>query len=267
MPVLDTAFAQLQYELIDGPPDRPRLVFLHEGLGCIAMWKDFPRRLCEATGCPGLVHDRQGYGQSSAIDRPRTIHYLHHYALTELPAVIEQVVPGEPYIVIGHSDGGSIGLIHAAERPPRLQGLITEAAHVFVEDITLQGIRAAQEAYDAGRLRGLERHHGDKTHQTFHAWSDTWLATPFAHWNIEYLLPSVACPVLAMQGSDDQYGSPAQVSAIASKVQQGQPLMLQGCGHTPHLEQPDQVLAAMSAFVERCVAGSSQRTIRRAPLS
>jgi len=249
MPLLHTADAELYYERIEGQAELPVLVFLHEGLGCTAMWRDFPARLCAATGCEGLVYDRRGYGQSSPLGAVRSIHYLHEYALNELPAVLAALLPQRAYWLVGHSDGGSIALIHAAERPARLRGVITEAAHVFVEAVTLEGIRAAREAWEAGKLKGLERFHGDKTENIFAAWADTWLEPSFAYWNIEYLLPAIACPVLALQGSGDQYGSAAQPAAIAGKTAHGQPLLLPACGHTPHAEATDATLDAMRRFI------------------
>lgn len=249
MPRLKTGAAELYYEHIAGRAELPVLVFLHEGLGCTAMWRDFPAQLCAATGCEGLVYDRRGYGQSSPLGAARGIHYLHEYALNELPQVLAALLPARDYWLLGHSDGGSIALIHAAARPARLRGVITEAAHVFVEEVTLEGIRAAREAWDAGKLKGLQRYHGEKTASIFAAWADTWLEPSFAWWNIEYLLPAIACPVLALQGSEDQYGSAAQLAAIAGKTQRGQQRMLPACGHTPHAEAADATLDAMQRFI------------------
>lgn len=248
-----SGYGNLHYQSIEGPAHRPVLVFLHEGLGSVAMWKDFPRRLCTMAGCPGLVYDRLGYGKSAPLVQPRSIHYLHEYALIELPQVLAQLLAGRPYIVIGHSDGGSIALLHAAAQPAGLLGVATEAAHVFVEDVTLDGIRAAQVAWDAGKLGGLERYHGAKTAQIFHAWSDTWLAPPFARWNIEYLLAAIACPVLALQGADDQYGTPAQLDAITARAPAARQALLPGCGHTPHQESPAAVLDALAGFIATIV--------------
>jgi pimeloyl-ACP methyl ester carboxylesterase len=231
-----------------GGARKPVLVFLHEGLGCTAMWKDFPARLCARLGCTGLVYDRRGYGQSDALSAGRSIHYLHRYALDELPQVLA-LLAERPYVAVGHSDGGSIALIHAAEQAPSLLGVVTEAAHVFVEDVTLAGIREARLAYGEGKLRGLERYHGAKTAQIFGAWADTWLAPAFSRWNIEYLLPSIACRVLALQGSGDQYGTPAQLDAIAAQAPRARMALLADCGHTPHQEQPEAALEAMALFI------------------
>jgi len=241
---------QIHYRLIAGAGDRPYLIFLHEGLGCVAMWKGFPDRLCGLTGCPGLVYDRLGYGQSSPASGARTINYLHDYALNELPKVIEAVIPAKPYILIGHSDGGSISLILGAAKPPLLKAIITEAAHVFVELETVAGIEVAHAAYTTGKLNGLTRYHGDKTDTIFSAWADTWRSEWFARWNIEDLLPSIACPVLAIQGADDKYGTARQVDSIVSKSSGvAVPMLVEDCGHAPHQEQPEKVLQAMADFI------------------
>jgi pimeloyl-ACP methyl ester carboxylesterase len=163
--------------------------------------------------------------------------------------VLAQLIPDRDYFLIGHSDGGSIGLILAAGKPPRLRGLITEAAHVLVEKETLAGIRAAAEAYRAGRLHGLAKYHGAKTDNIFKAWADTWLADWFEHWNIKHLLPSIQCPVLVIQGTEDQYGTIDQVESIASAVMHGRKTMIERCGHLPHHEQPDVVLRSMRDFL------------------
>ncbi len=240
------------YELIQGNIRKPWLVFLHEGLGCISMWRKFPQRLCHKTGCPGLVYDRIGYGNSSPLNTGRTIHYLHDYALNELPGVINALIPGQPFILIGHSDGGSIGLINGATRHPLLKGIVTEAAHVFVEPETIEGIRRADEAFDRGKLAGLNTYHGGKTRQIFKAWSQTWMSDWFRHWNIEYLLPSVICPMLIIQGEDDPYGSKDQVRSILSKSSgPAESCLIENCGHTPHLEQSKIVDDKICGFLKK----------------
>ena len=252
--------SRLYYENVAGPPERPYLVFLHEGLGCTAMWRDFPQRLCRRTGCPGLLYDRLGYGRSAPFAEPRTINYLHRAALIELPDVLNKLIPDIGYFLIGHSDGGSIALIHGAERPPLLRGIITEAAHVFVEEETLAGIRVATEAFAAGKLQGLFTHHGEKTEAVFRAWSDTWLSGFFRHWNILYLLPSIECPVLAVQGADDQYGTVAQVETIVAKTPGAVKAMVADCGHVPHKERTDEVLRLMAEFLSgRILADGENR--------
>lgn len=250
MPMLELDKAQLNYELIEGDSSKPLLVFLHEGLGCIAMWKEFPQQLCAATGCAGLVYERQGYGLSSPQTAPRSIHYLHQSALMELHAVIGRLAPGRRHIIVGHSDGGSIALIYAAGRPQDLLGVISAAAHVFVEGITIDGIETVLATQRRSIMRAMARYHGDKAETVFSSWADTWLAPWFRQWNIEYLLPAIDCPVLAMQGSEDHYGSAAQLDAIERGIPGARQLLLPDCGHSPHLEQPEATLRAMAAFID-----------------
>ncbi len=243
------------YELIEGDSDKPYLIFLHEGLGCIEMWKDFPEQLCKKTKCPGLVYDRLGYGKSSSFDKNRSIHYVHEYAFYELPKVIEAVIPNRQYILVGHSDGASIGLIHGAARPVLLQGMILAAAHVLVEPETIKGIQVADRKYDQAGARGLTKYHGEKTHEVFKAWTETWLSEWFKHWNIEYLLPSILCPLLVVQGSEDEFGTEYQINTITAQTSgPAKSCILPKCGHAPHLEQPELLLGLMSEFIKKVIS-------------
>lgn len=242
----------IYYQRIDGNNQKPTLVFLHEGLGCTAMWKDFPEKLCNTTESPGLVYDRLGYGRSSSLKFSRNLNYLHSYALDELPRIIDSLIPGKQFILIGHSDGGSISLIFAAEQPDNLKGVITEASHVFVEPQTLAGIKKADKAYEEGKLKVLKKYHGTKTHGIFKAWSDTWLSSGFKNWNIERVLSSVICPLLVIQGCEDQYGTLRQVNSIVKGVTgQAESFLVDNCGHVPHREQRGQVLEKMSDFIRK----------------
>lgn len=246
----------LYYQLLQGDPALPYLVFLHEGLGCTAMWRDFPELLCKATGCPGLVYDRLGFGKSSAAPPRRTIHYLHASALQELPQLLHGVIPKTPYILIGHSDGGSISLIHGAERPSFLQGIISEATHVFVDQATIAGIESAEEAWAQGKLKGLAQYHGEKTATVFKAWSETWLSGGFRHWNIEYLLPSIAVPLLVIHGKNDQYGLQDQAESIAlHSAGHVQLEIIADCAHTPHAEAQPVVQKLMTDFIAEVTKG------------
>lgn len=241
---------EIYYQLISGDPELPCLVFLHEGLGCTQMWKSFPAMLCRHTGCPGLIYDRQGYGRSSELADPRRVNYLHEYALIELPEVLGALIPGRRFFLIGHSDGGSIGLIYASQKPEFLMGVISEAAHVFVDDKTLQGIRAAVQDFHKGKLDGLFKYHADKTVAVFDAWHLTWLSDWFQCWSIEYVLPSIECPLLILQGTDDSYGTVDQVETIASKVSgKCRKLMIENCGHSPHHDQKETVRDVMAGFI------------------
>ncbi|MBF0390933.1 MAG: alpha/beta hydrolase [Desulfamplus sp.] len=244
----------IYYELIDGNSSKPYLIFLHEGLGCTEMYKDFAKQLCSKTECPALLYDRAGYGKSSPLTTKRTIHYLHDYALNELPKVVDALIPNRDFILVGHSDGASISLIFGAEKSKSLKGIITSAAHVFVEDITVDGIIKATQAFEEGKLSGLFKLHGDKTEDMFNAWSSTWLSQWFRHWNIEYLLPSITVPTLVLQGIDDQYGSTEQVNSIATKCSGVvKSVMLNGCGHSPHRDRPKFLVDIMSEFIDKVI--------------
>ena len=229
----------------------PVLVFLHEGLGCIELWRDFPAALVEATGLDGLIYDRWGHGSSDALTVTRTPHYLHEEAFESLPEVLTQCGVKD-VVLIGHSDGGTIALLYGARYPKGIRGIITEAAHVFVEDVTLAGIRETVKTYETTDFKEkLARYHGQSTDTLFRAWADTWLAPEFRTWNVESYLPQVTCPVLVIQGNDDEYATKAQVDAISGQVcGPARPLLVPDCGHTPHREARNVVLQAMREFIE-----------------
>lgn len=236
-----------------GSPTKPVLVFLHEGLGCAAQWRDFPARLGAATGLPAMAYSRRGYGASDPLTGPRDPDFMHVEAETVLPALLD-ALDIESAILIGHSDGGSIALIHAgtpAAEAGRIRGLIVEAPHVFVEQLSLDSIAAAKRAYETTDLRAkLARWHGANVDHAFRGWNDAWLSPEFRDWNIEDRLPGIACPVLAIQGEDDEYGTAEQVERIARAARRPVELtMLPACGHTPHRDHRDAVLGLMTAFV------------------
>lgn len=225
------------------------LVFLHEGLGSVSMWRDFPEKVAQATGCAVLVYSRYGYGQSDVFEEPRGVDYMHAEALVALPELLEKLSIRDP-VLVGHSDGGSIALIYAAAHGAR--GLVVLAPHVFVEDISVKSIAEAKTAFETTDLpQRLARHHADAA-KTFWGWNDIWLHPDFRGWNIEECLPRVHCPMLAIQGFDDEYGTMAQLEAIARQT--GGPvemLRLSNCRHSPHRDQPGAVLEAMVRFVDR----------------
>ncbi|BBO91265.1 alpha/beta fold hydrolase [Desulfosarcina ovata] len=232
-------------------PSAPTLIFLHEGLGCVALWRDFPARLAAATGCGVLIYSRLGYGRSDPCALPRPIDFMHHEGLSVLPAVIRQTGIGE-HILVGHSDGGSIALIHAGwVATPGLKGVVTLAAHVFCEALTCESIADARVRYLEGDLKArLAAYHGDNTDCAFWGWNDVWLHPDFRHWNIEAFLPGIGVPVLAIQGEKDPYGTRAQVDSIRQKTGSAvQVAMIPDCGHAPHLEKKDAVLATVGEFV------------------
>ena len=229
---------------------RPTLVFLHEGLGCIEMWRDFPLTLCKATGFQGLVYDRTGYGGSSAWPDDPGIDYMHIEAQRVLPQVLA-AAGIEDCILIGHSDGGSIALIYAGADPEPLHAVVTLAAHVYAEPVSIESIARARTAFEQGDLaQRLRRYHGANTERAFRLWNDAWLAPGFAHWNIEAFLPGIAVPLLAIQGEDDEYGTEAQLGTIAGKAGgYAETRLLPDCGHAPHLQAPDEPRIAIARFI------------------
>jgi pimeloyl-ACP methyl ester carboxylesterase len=229
----------------------PTLVFLHEGLGCIEHWKDFPQRLCREVGINGLVYDRKGYGGSDPYDGKWPKNYLIKEATEDLPKLLE-FCGIKNAILIGHSDGGSIALLAAALQKRVINGAITEAAHIFVEDESINGIRTFMRIYDSDdELRKkLSRYHGENTDKVVRRWADTWLAPEFRDWNIEPFLPQITCPLLVLQGANDEYATVKQVKGIVDQVKG--PVsseIISKCGHVPHFQASDQVLALMSAFI------------------
>lgn len=226
------------------------LVFLHDSLGCITTWRDFPQELSNALCLDAVVYDRQGYGRSQPMGPARRgLDYMHRQA-DVLAALLEQLGI-EKAILFGHSDGGTIALLAAARHPERVAAVITEGAHVFVEEVTLQGIELARQLYATTDLPArLQRHHGERTEALVQAWIGTWSAPFFRGWDITRDIASVRCPVLVLQGVDDEYGTVAQVEAIAASVS-GPVLthMIPGAAHTPHKEAPGAVHQLVDAFV------------------
>lgn len=232
-------------------PAAPLLVFLHEGLGSLAMWRDFPERLCQAAGVRGLVYSRPGYGQSTPrpADERWGLDFMHVQALQVLPALLTALGVTGPYHLLGHSDGGSISLIHAARCPDRVASCTVMAPHILVEEFGLVSIREARRAYLETDLRQrLARHHDD-VDSAFWGWNDIWLSPDFPQWQITDLLGDIQAPVLAIQGLDDQYGTMAQIDGIAAAHPGTCLLKLPDCGHSPHKDQPEAVMAAVQAFL------------------
>jgi pimeloyl-ACP methyl ester carboxylesterase len=230
--------------------DAPVLVFLHEGLGSVAMWRDFPERLCDAIGTRGLVYSRPGYGQSSPrpANEKWSPDFMHRQAREVLPALLRELGVTRPWL-FGHSDGGSIALLYAAAFPDALQGAIVLAPHILVEDVSVSSIGKAREVYLQTDLKQrLARYHDDPD-SAFWGWNDIWLAPAFRQWSIEEEIRAIRCPLLAIQGIDDEYGTLEQVRGIARRVPQTQLLELPDCGHSPHKDQPDAVIAAVRRFV------------------
>lgn len=226
------------------------LIFLHEGLGSAALWRDFPAAVSTATGHPALVYSRYGYGGSDVLTEKRGVDYMHREALEVLPALRAELGIEDP-ILVGHSDGASITLIHAGAGKWPVRALALEAAHVFVEDISVAGIEAAKTAYETTDLpQKLARHHADAD-TTFFGWNDIWLDPAFRAWNIESSLSAIRCPALVIQGEDDEYGTLAQVAAIRDQVVGPvETRVLEACGHSPHRDQADETLETIARFIK-----------------
>jgi pimeloyl-ACP methyl ester carboxylesterase len=244
---------RLETRRFAGQAGKPTLVFLHEGLGCIDMWRNFPARLSRMSGCPALVYSRRGYGRSAPCDVPRPLTYMHHEGLEVLPELLKAAEIAD-HVLIGHSDGGSISLINAGGTPaPGLKAVITMAAHVFCETLSVASIAEAKTLYEDAELRSrLAKYHGDNVDGAFWGWNKAWLDPDFMQWNIEEYLPKVLVPQLVIQGSDDPYGTIAQVEAIAK--QSAGPVavcLLENCGHSPYKDQAQKSLMLASDFICR----------------
>ena len=237
-------------ETLRYPPEGadPTIVMLHEGLGSIAMWKDFPERVAEATGCGLVVYSRYGHGKSERLAEKRSVDFMHHEAKAVLPELLSEMGIQRP-ILLGHSDGGSIALIYAGTWPERVRGLIVEAPHVFVEEFGIRSTVAIRVLYESSDLpQKLSRHH-EHVDEMFRGWNDIWLDSQFREWNIEEFLGAISCPTLVIQGENDEYGTLAHVETIQRGVPGAQALVLPRCGHSPHRDQPEITLDAISKFV------------------
>jgi pimeloyl-ACP methyl ester carboxylesterase len=246
----------IEYLWIDAEDcDAPMLVFLHEGLGSVAMWRDFPARLCAASGCRGLVYSRPGYGRSTprGADERWPPDFLERQARDVLPALLDAVgvdPHAQPVVLFGHSDGGSIALIAAGEPAAAWAGVIVMAPHLFAEDVSLTSIRAIRDSYRSSDLRSrLARFHDDPD-SAFYGWNDVWLDADFATFSLEAAVSRIRCPVLAIQGVDDEYGTMAQIDAIAARVADCSLLKLSACGHSPQRDQPEAVIAAVVRWLK-----------------
>lgn len=252
MPGVEAAGRSLNYEWIEsGRRGAATLVFLHEGLGSIRQWRDFPAKVAAATGCRALAYDRYGYGQSDVLEEARRgVRFMHDEALQFLPSLLAKLEIMAP-ILVGHSDGASIALIHAGAGHA-VRGVVAMAPHVFIEEVCLTSIAAAKKTFETTDLPArLARYHRD-ARKTFYGWADVWTEDNFRSWDIraEYL-PNIRCPVLAIQGHDDEYGTMAQLDEIARHA--GGPcelLKLERCGHTPFRDQPEATLQALTRFID-----------------
>ncbi len=230
----------------------PTIVFLHDSLGCVQLWRDFPKRLAEATQCNILVYDRLGYGKSEPMpthERPTNYMELEADILNDLLATLEI----NNAILFGHSDGGTISLITASKYPARIKAIIVEAGHIFVEEITLQGIYEAIDNYKTTNLpERLQKYHSDKVDAIFKAWTETWTSSDYRDWNIEHLLPKITCPLLFIQGEADEYGTLEQVEKTISQVNgKAEKYIIPNIGHTPHKEATEIVLNKVTDYIQQ----------------
>ena len=243
---------ELEYRMIGPRPDEaPTAVLLHEGLGCTAMWRDFPEQLARASGLGVFVYSRQGYGGSSPCKVPRPLTYMHHEAIEVLPKLLD-AIGFEEGLLVGHSDGASIAAIHAgAIADPRVRGLVLMAPHFFTEDMGIASIAQTKETFETTNLRErLRKYHGDNVDCAFWGWLHAWLDPEFRKWDLREFLPKITVPVMVLQGLDDQYGTAAQVSSIEELCGgEFESLFLDNCAHTPFREQPEQTLAAVNRFI------------------
>jgi pimeloyl-ACP methyl ester carboxylesterase len=262
---LDLGDQRLEYRFVGPRPQAaPTLVLLHEGLGSVSMWGDFPERLSSATGCGVFVYSRKGYGRSSPASLPRTLEFMHEEARETLPRVLD-AIDLRSGLLVGHSDGASIAAIYGGSvQDSRIAGLVLMAPHFIVEDVTAESIRDFRTAYETTDLRArLARHHAD-VDATAHGWSDVWLLNDFRTWDITEDLAYIRVPVLIVQGEDDQYGTARQVEIAQEECYcPVEVLMLPGTRHVPHREAPERTLAAVADFVSRAL--EAQRTVAALP--
>jgi pimeloyl-ACP methyl ester carboxylesterase len=238
---------------------RPTIVMLHEGLGSVALWKDFPAKLAQRTGCGVLVYSRYGHGNSDKLMEKRPVRFMHHEGEVVLPEVLDKLGIRKP-ILVGHSDGGSIALIFGGKYPDAVSGLILEAPHVFVEDLSIASITQAKTMYESTDFpQRLGRYHA-YVDATFWGWNDIWLDPAFRSWNIEEYVPRITCPVLCIQGEQDEYGTMAQLEAVKAGAPQTRVEMLANCKHSPHRDQEAKTLELMAEFVEHVGARAMAST-------
>jgi pimeloyl-ACP methyl ester carboxylesterase len=250
MPFTTIGPGRIEYEHIAGDSHSPTIVMLHEGLGSVAMWKAFPKQLADATQSSVVVYSRHGYGRSSQVQTARSVRYMHDEALSVLPQFLDALGIVNPFL-FGHSDGGSIALIHAGASGRKVAGIVALAPHVFVEEISVTGITAAKVAYETTSLRErLAKYHED-VDGAFWGWNNIWLDRAFRAWNIEQYLPRIECGVLAIQGEGDEYGSMEQIERIARSAADVELLKLTNCRHSPHKDRPDAVLQRVSEWMHQ----------------
>lgn len=252
--VIDVKGKNLFIEFNNSFENKPTIVFLHDSLGSVQLWRDFPEKLSEATQCNVLVYDRLGYGKSfPMITHKRENNYMELEADVLNDLLSELNINNA--ILFGHSDGGTIALIAASKYPENVKAVICEAGHIFVEDITVKGVEEALNAYKTTNLpQRLEKYHGDKVEMIVKAWTEIWLSEKFRSWNVEYLLKYIKSPLLFMQGETDEYGTLDQVEKTVSQIKgTAEKFIIPNVGHTPHKESPEIVLNKSIEFINSVI--------------
>jgi pimeloyl-ACP methyl ester carboxylesterase len=253
MPQVVVDGRSLDYRLLGDRGGEPALVFLHEGLGSVELWRSYPEDVVARTGGEALVYSRYGHGWSDPLDAPRTPDFMHREGLVVLPELLDRLGFDRP-ILIGHSDGASIAIVHAGAGHD-VAGLILLAPHVYVEEISMSGLDAAWERFETTDLAAkMAKYHADPD-RTFRGWGEIWRSPDFRSWNIEEYLPGISCPVLLIQGNQDEYGTVGQLASIERQVSGPvETVFLDECGHSPHLSRPDVVVDVTTEFVARMLA-------------
>lgn len=245
----NTSFGNIAYKTIGKLiENKPVLLFLHEAIGSIAQWNDFPEKVSNTLNLPAVVLEFPGYGFSSDYNKKRDAKYLHHFALDQLPEFIESIGLNQEIIIIGHSDGGTNALLYSSKYPDKVKGIVTMAAHVLNEQETKEGVLPAIDAFESGKMNGLEMFHGQKTEPRFYAWAKTWLSEDFSDWNISDDIKNNKAPAIVIQGEDDQYGTNEQVNIICNLLENASPYFIKDCGHAPHLEKQEKVIAKIKSW-------------------
>jgi len=248
LPLLAVPGGRVEYVDVPGDPALAPLLFLHEGLGSVRLWRGWPERVAAETGRRAVAYSRLGHGFSDLPAAPRTAGFMHAEAADVVPALRTALRLTDP-VLVGHSDGGSIALVHAATHP--VCGLVVLAPHVIAEEVGLEGVAAARDAFTGGDLAArMARHHRDAG-VTFANWNDVWLSAAFRAWDLRPLLPGITAPALAVQGTADPYGTTLHVEAVRDGSSGPVELLVLGCGHVPHLEEPDRVTAEVVRFLSR----------------
>jgi pimeloyl-ACP methyl ester carboxylesterase len=228
------------------------LVFLHDALGSAAQLKTFPQRLCNALQCNGLIIERLGHGKSDPFIEKRNKQYMHTEALHVLPFVLNALNISNKITLVGNSDGGSIALIYAASFPEKVQALVAIAPHIFVEKITIEGINSTVKAFSKNSklMLGLQKYHSEKAVSLFEAWFKTWLSPEFSNWNIEEYITTIQCPMLLIQGKNDEYGTLKQINSIHALAKQYCEIKVLEAGHFPHNEKEEECIVSISKFIQ-----------------